>query len=144
MANRRIELDATRVRELEVDLSQAPRRVQFQAKGAVKAGAKVVNKQMKIDAAGHMGNWFGRPGTSYETPLARHVSWNMIAPLEAEIGIAFKGAGKLAHIIVYGSVNNEPVYDHTAALRRSEPRILELMGNAAEDSVFGWRGRKAS
>ena len=64
----------------------------------------------------------------------------MIGPLAAEIGIEKKGAGKLAHIIVFGSANNAPVYDHTAALRRSIPAIEKVLADAAEGSVFGTRG----
>jgi hypothetical protein len=92
---------------------------------------------MKVDAAGHMGNWFGRHGTEYVTPLPKHVSFEMLSDWEIEAGIENKGAGKLAHIIVFGSVNNAPVYDHTAGLRRTIPFALHELAGVAEDAVLG-------
>ena len=92
---------------------------------------------MVVDATGHMGNWYGIPGTEYATPLEEHVSHELIGSLKAEIGIEYEGAGKIAHIIVYGSEKNDPVYDHTKALTRSTPAILKLFADAAEDSVLG-------
>lgn len=137
----RIHIDDSELDRLAIDLSGAPLRVQFNASSAVRRSAAIVDEGMVQDARGHQGNWFGIPGTSYDTPLEKHVSHELLAPLEAEIGIEQKGAGKLAHIIVFGSVNNAPVYDHTAALRRSIPAIADMLADAAEESVFGRRGK---
>jgi hypothetical protein len=126
--------------ELRLDLTRASGRVQVDAEKTLKKGARLVNRAMRVDATGHKGNYFGRPGTGFETPLAQHVSDEMIAPLEAEIGIEAKGAGKLAHIIAYGSVKNAPAYDPGAGLRRSTPEILEMFGEAGEQAVFGEDG----
>lgn len=133
----RIDIDDSELRNLEIDLRGAPGRIQRRGPQTLKRAAKVVDAAMKVDAAGHQGNYFGIPGTSFDTPLEKHVSHEMRGLWEAEIGIESKGAGKLAHIIVYGSANNEPVYDHTAALRRSEPQILRMFADAAEESVLG-------
>ena len=133
-------IDDSELRKLQLDLSGAPLRVQVNASKSVRKGARLVDAQMTVDARGHQGNWFGIPGTGYETPLEKHVSHEMLGPLSAEIGIEAKGAGKLAHIIVFGSVNNGPVYDHTAAMRRSMPAIENILADAAEESVFGRRG----
>lgn len=133
----RPEVDATELRQLAADLSGAPLRVQWNADKAVRRGARLIDREMRRDARGHQGNWFGIPGTEFNTPLENHVSHEMVGPLEAEIGIESKGAGKLAHIIVYGSVNNAPVYDHTAGPRRAMPRIEQIMAEAAEESVLG-------
>lgn len=133
----RVHLDDSELRNLEIDLRGAPGRIQRRGPRTLRKAARIVDAAMKIDATGHKGNWFGKPGTSYNTPLQRHVSHEMLSPWEAEIGIESEGAGKLAHIIVYGSVNNDPTYDHTAALRRSEPKILEMFGDTAEESVLG-------
>lgn len=138
-----LHIDDSELRNLELDLSRAPLRAQANASSAVRRGAQLVDAEMVIDATGHMGNYFGIPGTEYATPLEKHVSHEMLAPLWAEIGIESKGAGKLAHIIVYGSVNNAPVYDHTAALRRSTPAIEGFVADAGEESVFGHRGKNA-
>jgi hypothetical protein len=95
---------------------------------------------MKDDASGHMGNWFGIPGTSYVTPLPQHVSHQMHGRWAVEAGIEPKGAGKLQNIIVFGSVNNAPVYDHTAAGRRTLPFATRWLRDAAEESVLGAKG----
>lgn len=132
-----VHMDSADLRRLIVDLSGAPGRMQRRGGQAIRKSARLVEKEMRVDATGHQGNWFGKPGTSYNTPLEKHVSSEMIGPLSAEIGIENKGAGKLAHIIVFGSVNNEPVYDHTVALRRSIPAIERQLAEAAEQSVLG-------
>lgn len=137
MTTRKNYLDDSELRQLGVDLSDAPLRIQFNATDALRGASRLVNREMRKDASGHQGNFFGKPGTNFVQPLARHVTDELTGPLEAEIGIAYKGAGRLAHIIVFGSVNNAPVYDHTAGLRRAEPRILEMFADAAEESVLG-------
>lgn len=132
-----IHLDDTELRRLEIDLRGAPARVRSGASQNIRKAARLVDKGMKVDATGHQGNWFGKPGTSYPTDLERHVSHEMLTPLMAEIGIEAKGSGKLAHIIVFGSVKNPPTYDHTAALRRATPTIARMFEQTAEDSVLG-------
>lgn len=132
-----IEFDDRQLTALELDLSRASLRVQFGATKTLRRASELVDVGMKFDAAGHVGNYFGIPGTEYVTPLPEHVSHEMIDAYTAEIGIESKGAGKLAHIIVFGSVNNAPVYDHTAALRRSTPKILEMFGEMGEQAVLG-------
>lgn len=136
MTRRRF-IDSSELRNLEVDISGAPWRVQRNASETVRKGARLLDRGMRKDAAGHKGNYFGIPGTEFDTPLEKHVSHEMLSPLEAEIGIEKKGAGKIAHIIVYGSVNNPPVYDHTAVLRRNKDAIEKMFADAAEESVLG-------
>lgn len=123
-----IEADATQVRQLEADLSRAPFRVQWNASKATRNSARIVDAAMQVDASGHR----------YLPKLPAAVSHEMLGPLLAEIGLGPDGGqGSIAHIIVYGSVNNAPVYDHTAGLRRSMPAILEMYANAGEESVLG-------
>jgi len=131
--------DTKELKQLTIDLSGAPVRVQTAASKAVRNGAKIVDANMVVDATGHAGNYFGRPGTAFDTGLEDHVSHEMVTPLLAEIGIEYKGAGKLAHIIVYGSSNNAPVYDHGKALWRAIPAIEKLVADAGEGSVLGGR-----
>lgn len=125
-----IHMDDSELRNLGLDLSRARKRVQFNASKAVRRGAAIVDAEMVVDASGHR----------RLKHLPSTVSHEMLAPLEAEIGLEYKGQGKLAHIIVYGSVNNGPVYDHTAGLRRAAPAIDKILADAAEESVFGARG----
>ena len=123
-----LEIDAREVRQLEADLSGAPLRVQFAASRSTRKGARLVDVEMQRDARGHR----------YLPNLPNAVSHEMIDPLTAEIGLGPDGdQGSLAHIIVYGSVNNSPVYDHTAGIRRAMPAILDMYADAGEDSVLG-------
>lgn len=132
-----IEIDDSQVVRLGLDLSRAPLRVQFGARKVTERGAEVIDRQMTLDAAGHIGNYFGIVGTEYVTPLPEHVSHEWVGDLEQEIGIESKGAGKLAHIIAYGSVNNAPAYDPMAGPLRKIPLILRNYAEMGEESVLG-------
>ncbi len=134
----RMEWDADELGRLVVDMRGAPHRMQRNAIDSLMTEiGPLVKREMKVDARGHKGNWFGMPGTSYNTPLEKHVNFEQVGKYEIEVGIDNVGAGKLANIIVFGSVNNDPVYDHMAGPRRALPRVERLAGNAAEDSVLG-------
>jgi hypothetical protein len=91
----------------------------------------MVDKEMRRDARGHR----------YLPRLPRSVSHEFLDYWTQEIGLSpIPGTqGRLAHIIVYGSVNNPPVYDHTAALRRETPAILEMFADEAEEDTLGSR-----
>ena len=134
----RMEWDAKELGLLVVDLRGAPHRMQRAAINSLMTEiGPLVKREMKDDARGHQGNWFGRPGTAYDTPLEKHVNFDRVGRYEIEVGIDNVGAGKLANIIVFGSINNAPVYDHMAGPRRALPRVERMAGNAAEDSVLG-------
>jgi hypothetical protein len=134
----RVHIDDDELHRLELDLRRAPFRIQWGLTQTLKTVAgPIVSREMRRDARGHQGNYFGRPGTSYETPLEQHVSSEMIKADTLEVGIEKSGAGKLAHIIVFGSVNNAPVYDHMAGPRRALPRVVKALGDEAEDDVLG-------
>ena len=130
------------LRILGVDLSQAPLRLQFNATKRMREAGRVIEREMKVDAAGHIGNYFGIPGTEYPIPLALHVSSELLRWDEVEAGIERKGAGKLAHIIAYGSVNNAPAYDPGAGPRRAMPEVMDVLAKLAEESVIGEERRK--
>ena len=130
-------LDGSEVEALAADLAGAPGRVRVNARQTTIRGAGIVNRNMRRIVAGHAGNLWGRPGTSYNIPLQRHVTNSMIGPLFAEIGIRPGGSGSLAHILAYGSINNSPVFDHTVALTQAEPALERMYASAAEESVFG-------
>lgn len=134
----RVHIDDDELHSLELDLSRAPVRIQFGMTEVLATRvAPLVKREMRRDARGHQGNWFGKPGTSYETPLHRHVSSEMLTRDTLEVGIEKNGAGKLAHIIVFGSVKNAPVYDHMAGPRRAMPRAVNMFADQAEDDVLG-------
>lgn len=125
-----VEISSPDLRTLEVDLSGAPFRSQWNLKENIKRGARLVSNGMRADAAGHR----------YLKHLPTAVSWETKeAGYAAEIGLGPKKGtqGSLAHIIVYGSVNNFPVYDHTSALRRNTSAIERIFAEGAEDAVLG-------
>ena len=114
--------------ELEADLSRAPGRVQ---RGATRVLSGPVRRRLtriqKEDATGHR-QLQHLPGA---------VGSDMISPLEVEVGFNKEGQGELANIIVFGSVNNAPVYDFRARQRAAIPAILDDLADMAEDSVYG-------
>lgn len=126
------------LKDLEVDLSGTPLRTQFKVQGELRgrSGRRLAG-EMRKDARNHQGNWFGRPGTSFNTGLERHVSHEMVGPYEVEAGIEAKGSGKLGAIIAYGSVNNAPAYDPGAGPRRALPVIMEYLGDTGEETMLG-------
>jgi hypothetical protein len=130
-------IDDSELRTLRVDLTGAPLRAQLGARSRINRGRIKVEAGMRRDARGITGNWFGKPGTSFDTGLQRHVSSEMLTPLSAEIGIRPGGAGSLAHILTYGSVNNGPAWDHTASLRRATPGIERDIADMGEDATLG-------
>jgi hypothetical protein len=126
-----VHVDDHELEQLEVDLRQAPTRVQLGSKKTLRRGAELVDKAMVHDARGHR----------YLPRFPRNISHGMVGDLEAEIGFdRSKGLqGSLVWIILHGSINNAPVWDYTAGLRRSTPEILEMFGQTAEDATLGTR-----
>ena len=122
-----IRWDTTQLDALEADLSRAPARIQFGAEKTLRRSGKLINQAMRQDASGHR----------FLPHLPNAVSDEMIGRYEVEIGLGPPGQGSLAHIIAYGSVNNAPVYDYTAGLRRSEPVVEEMFAGMTEDAVLG-------
>lgn len=129
--------DSRELRQLEYDLDRAPRRIRNPS--GLRRAAALIEREMRVDAVGHKGNYFGKPGTSYVTPTPR-VSTDMVGEFAAEIGIESRGSGSLFHILAYGSVNNAPAYDPGAGPRRAMNRVLNTLADHAEESVLGKGG----
>lgn len=114
--------------ELEADLAGAPGRVQ---RGATRVLSGPVRRRLeriqKEDATGHR----------QLKHLPDAIGSDMIGPLELEVGFDKEGQGELANIIVFGSVNNSPVYDFRARQHAAIPAILDDFADMAEDAVFG-------
>lgn len=124
-------IQADQLRELELDLSRAPFRVQWGATQllATRVGPLMADA-MRDDAKGHR----------YLPKLPDAVSHEMVSEDTLEVGLEAAGKrhqGSIAHIIVYGSVNNQPVYDHMAGPRRRLPRVERMFADMAEESVLG-------
>lgn len=120
-------IDDSEVRNLYIDLRGAPHRVQFGAEKTLRRSAKVLKAAMREDASGHR----------YLPHFAAAISDEMLDRYTAEVGFDKRGQGNLANIIVFGSVNNAPVYDFAAAPRRAQPVIDEMFGDLGEESVLG-------
>lgn len=121
-----IKFDTSQVTRLALDLSKAPGRIQRSAPKVLEVAANKIKRGMKDDASGH----------GHLPALDRHVSYTKESALSYEIGFDKVGQGNLANIAAFGSVNNAPVMDHAAALRRETPVMLSKLGQAAEDSVL--------
>lgn len=126
-----IHVDDSELRTLEVDLRGAGLRVQMNATTVLRGKVgPLLQREMRKDARGHR----------QLRRLPKSIDWEMNGNWEVEAGVrrGQRGTqGRLAHIIVYGSVNNAPVYDHGAALRRAAPRAINWLADAAEESVLG-------
>jgi hypothetical protein len=126
-----LEIDDRELAQLQLDLREAPARVQLGATKTLRRGAEIVNRGMTKDAKGHR----------YLPYFSRGITHELLDRFTAEIGFE-RSEGEqhsLVWIILNGSVNNFPVYDKYAALRRSTPAILEMFGGMAEDAVLGSR-----
>lgn len=121
--------DTTELDRLAGDFSAAPGRVQREAPKVFDVGANKIKKGMIADATGH----------GHLPQLQRHVSYDRLALLRYEIGFDKEGQGNLANIAAFGSVNNAPVMDHRAALRREVPYIMRRLGNVGENAAVGTR-----
>lgn len=122
-----VHFDTSEVDRLAVDLTRADGRLRTRVGGALFVAANKIKKGMRRDASGHR----------YLPELGRHVSYDKRGQFEYEIGIDKTGQGRLGNIAAYGTSNNAPVFDHTAALRRETPILVRKLGEAAQDSVLG-------
>ena len=130
----RVSIDTRDVRDLYRDLSKAPGRIQRKADGVLKKGAVKIKSGMRREFRNVRG-WRGHRG--YYPHIATAIGFDKIVD-GYEIGIDKNGdQGGLGNILAFGTSNNAPVVDHTAALRRETPHVLRELGEAAEESVLG-------
>lgn len=126
-----IGVDASEVHLLALDLSGAPERLTHNLGEVFKNEASALQRDMRRDAENHR----------YLPKFPRRLTAEKVEPLHHVIGFNVGGQGSLAHIIVFGSINNAPVYNFYGPLiRRTEP-FVEHVARIAEDSVFtqpGW------
>ena len=135
MATMRVSIDTREVRQLSVDLSRAPGRAQRRAPQAMRKNIRALYRAMKRDATGHRYLSGGRGGR----PLQALMAWEQTDALGLvyEVGFDKESTGKLAHIIVFGSVNNAPVYEFHGPLVTQTPKLLNDLGAMAENAVLG-------
>ncbi|WP_426243691.1 hypothetical protein [Nocardioides sp. LHG3406-4] len=124
-------IDASEVDSLAVDMSKAPKRLQFRARRTMKRGAVNIKRYMQDELSGH--RYAGG------VPFSLEFEQRDADGLHFEIG-ELDSAGRqwgIAAILVYGTANNAPVADHRKALTRETPMLLSQLGADAEDSVLG-------
>jgi len=126
-----LHFDTSQVNRLAVDLSEAPKRLQFRARKTMKRSALEIKRRMAKDFSGHR--------QAGGVPFSLEFQQLDAAGFAYEIG-ELDSAGRqwgLAAILAYGTSNNAPVVDHTAGLWREAPVMAMHLGDDAEDSVFG-------
>lgn len=129
-----IDIDDSELRKTVVDLSGAPRRIQFAVTQNIGRGARIVEREMKVDAVNAR-----RHSPSRIKHLPRAVTWEYVDLFSAEIGLGPQSGtqGSLAHILAYGTATKPPIYDHTAGPRRAQPRVERLLVEGADDAILG-------
>jgi hypothetical protein len=124
-----VHFDTSQVDRLAVDLTEAPKRVQFKARGVMKRGALEILRNMREEFSGH--SHAGGVPFSLEMEKRGEFGW--------EIGELDSGGRQwgIAAILEFGTSNNAPRTDRKKALRKEVPVIMQHLGAAAEDSVLG-------
>lgn len=121
-----VHIDSHEVYELVIDLSHAPDRLKDNVGTVFKNEADALRRDMFRDAEGHR----------YLPKFAPRLTAEKLGALDYIVGFNNTGQGSLAHIIVFGSVNNAPVYDFYRPIRRRTEPFVEHIARIAEDSVF--------
>jgi hypothetical protein len=124
-----VHIDTSQVDELAVDLSRAPERMKRAAGKTMKRSALEIKRKMRQDFSGHR----------YARAVPLSLEFQSLGGLRYEIG-ELDSAGPqwgLAAILAFGTSNNAPVVDHTAALRREAPVMVQHLLDGGADSVFG-------
>ena len=121
-------IDAHEVKELAVSLADAPARLRGRIDDAFADEARALEREMKADATGHR----------YLPKFARELTTDKVGALGYDIGFEKRGQGNLANIIVFGSINNGPVYEfYGPLLRRAEPFVERLSDMVVRDIFWG-------
>lgn len=125
----RTSIDTRELRQLAFDLTRAPGRIQRRAPRTMTRARNRLERAMHRDATGHR----------YLHKFAQHIGSDVTdyIGLAFEVGFDKVDQGELAHIIVFGSVNNAPVYDFHGPLVRETPRLANDLGDDAYASVLG-------
>ena len=126
-----LRVDTSDARRFGIDLSNASGRLQRRAPRTMKKSALQIKRRMAEDFSGHR----------YAGAVPASLEFQQLDPLglRFEIGELDSGGPQwgLAAILAFGTSNNAPVVDHTAALWREAPVMLNHLGGDAADSVFG-------
>ena len=122
-------IDTHELDDLAHDFATARGRIRRATRKTMKRTALEIKRGMRDDFSGH----------SYAPRVKFSLEFKSLGGNAYEIG-ELDSAGPqwgIAAILAFGTSNNAPVVDHTAALRRETPKMLDYLGKGAEDSVFG-------
>lgn len=127
-------VDTSELDALTKDLLRARRRVHSEARKVMKRGALEVRKGMQRD--------FMRGANSYAPRVFRSLEFQAIGDdggLSYRIGELDSAGAQwgLAAILAFGTSNNAPDVDHTAALYAEIPKVEQYLAQAGVDSAFG-------
>lgn len=124
-----VHFDTSQVDRLAADLTGAPKRLQFKARGVMKKGALEILRGTRREFSGH-GHAPHLRG-AFEMEPRGQFGW--------EIGELDSGGPQwgIAAILQYGTSNNAPVADINKPLRKEIPEIMRHLGAEAEAAVFG-------
>lgn len=126
-----INIDASQVDRLAVDLTGAPKRIQFAARKTMKKTALQIKSRMIEEFSGHGHAPYVQGSFEFQQTDGAGFAY--------EIGELDSGGPQwgIAAILAYGTSNNAPVADHRLPLRLETPVMLRHLGDDAEDSVLG-------
>ena len=111
-----VSIDASDVAKLALDLGAAGAKATLATTAVVADHAARTQAGMRKDFSGHRG-----------APHIPRAVDSTVRGLDAEIGVNKAGPqGGLGNILAFGTSNNAPVVDHTAAQRREMPRTVEM------------------
>lgn len=125
-----LNIDTSQLHTLAVDLGDAPARIAETAPGVMKRGALETKKRMVALFAGHRMAPAMQFSFEFEAQDADGLDYKI-----GELDSAGPQWG-LAAIYAYGTSNNAPLIDHTAALVGEAEQIEKHIGDAAEDAVL--------
>ena len=124
--------DTSELDALARDLGRAPDRAERQVGKVMKKSALQVKRGMQKD--------FSRGGNSYAPAVKYSLEFEATGgPLDYKIGELDSDGPQwgLAAILSFGTSNNAPDVDHTAALHREAPLVVKYVGDAGESAVLG-------
>jgi hypothetical protein len=122
--------DTSEVDRLAIDMSQAPKRMQFKTRSVMKRAALGIKIRMQDEFSGHRQARAVPASLEMQQIDALGYTWEI-----GELDSAGPQWG-LAAILAYGTSNNAPVADHTLPLREETPLLEKHLGDAAEDSIL--------
>ena len=131
-----INFDTSQVDRLAVDLSEAPKRLQFAARKTMKRSALEIKRKMIEEFSGHGHAPYVQGSFEFEQRDSLGLSYEI-----GELNSAGPQWG-LAALLAYGSSNNAPVADHRKSLREETPIMLRYLAGDAADSVLGGDARE--